>query len=1198
MFGGFGSFNDNGNSSSSSNNSFNPFINVNSNSNRNRYSNSNPQTFQFGSSSPSSSRVRDTTSTHPNYSTATSNSRGYDHFTYSYYDGQSFGESGIGTSLSSYGGFNIGTGIGTGNTFTSSSNRTNSDYTTSNGFVFDRPSSTFYTPTSQSSSFHFPSTTTTTQQQQSSNQSITETSNIVRTGTTHTPYSDTIIEDGIFNPDTLVFKSITAMSQYQSKSFEELRLEDYNNGNKGGAGRSGTDNKNSNNDASPAIFNAKIPTITMAELDEKYQCLGCLGYGGDIIGNGSGGGGNGSYNDNNNDDDDDDGSSCDSDDMNGTFSSNIFLVKKKSSNRKVVLKIIMGNNNGGKTDHDEHIQSFLREIKVFQSLESCEQIIYFRKWFYVQTTTTTKNISHNQKLFHNLSKVCIIEMMYANGGTLHSLIQSHYKTQKPFTQRKILWYTLQLCNVLSYSHQRGIAHNDIKSENILIDWSSGGKLLLTDFGTCVKPGEDIVGFSRRYASPELLRAYYGKDDRVYDDNGSSSRLNNNAKDLENADSKEVDSSENAKANENTNNTDEDGKSDYYSNIRPDKCDAFGLGCILFELLSHQALNDIELTLDDNDNAHDTNTTSDDNNVTLGEYIQKYNDLPKMKCEWLPPDYQPNESYWNGAAVCEFVELDNIVNNGDDNSTTAKASSSTITHPTTNDNNDNVSNEKNEIDDRQTSYRYSYAIYEILTCLLHPNPEERWTPSQLIEPFYKDANTPLCLPYTVAAEPRIPGEVVTIDNVQLGMFVQRGPHWEEGEEGGDTIIDGTIGVIVELDEDGGLYCNAIFPSSIPEICTFRIGAENKFELQFGPTSLPVPDAAGKVIANPLDPACKMRYNGLFCPVGDSEQTTDNEYTRNYSIGDKIHGDNIHWNFKIVCFYDKRPSTTYFVVPTIRVDIETKHTYIEEEPPFQCVGPRLPLSIPLSWDNDDHICSLHEVNDRKEKSQIFQFLRGSIKHEDIVSIQRIQAKNLWHEYTKKRERVSFQNWGVANEQRLFYKHILDDPESIISTFHDNLQVSYQLTNDFRNTQTSQSQRLGNHKLLIVKAVLGREMNQKASSSSSDAMNRQYLYHSDVSNRAVEVRDIQQMYPEYIIAYKQLTVPPRLKTDDSPATKSDSVQPTLTKKCVICWENIVSKVSLPCGHVSFCNECSTRDNVAKMQFTCPECRKKIQTIATIYV
>jgi hypothetical protein len=190
-------------------------------------------------------------------------------------------------------------------------------------------------------------------------------------------------------------------------------------------------------------------------------------------------------------------------------------------------------------------------------------------------------------------------------------------------------------------------------------------------------------------------------------------------------------------------------------------------------------------------------------------------------------------------------------------------------------------------------------------------------------------------------------------------------------------------------------------------------------------------------------------------------------------------------------------------------------------------------------------------------------------------------------------------VANEQRLFYKHIIDDPESILSTFHDNLQVSCSLTKDFTRTKTSQSQRLGNHKLLIVKATLGREMNLTLSSSSSSAgMNRQYLYHSDVSNETVEVRDTQQMYPEYIITYKQLTVPSYLKTNNSPTSKSNGVQPTLTKKCVICWENVVSKVSLPCGHVSFCNECCTRDNVAKMQFTCPECRKKIKTIATIYV
>ena len=46
----------------------------------------------------------------------------------------------------------------------------------------------------------------------------------------------------------------------------------------------------------------------------------------------------------------------------------------------------------------------------------------------------------------------------------------------------------------------------MKSANILIDSSAGGKLLLADFGTALKPGEETVGFTRSYASPGVFDA--------------------------------------------------------------------------------------------------------------------------------------------------------------------------------------------------------------------------------------------------------------------------------------------------------------------------------------------------------------------------------------------------------------------------------------------------------------------------------------------------------------------------------------------------------------------------------------------------------------------------------------------------------------------------------------------------------------------
>lgn len=50
-------------------------------------------------------------------------------------------------------------------------------------------------------------------------------------GTGNPPYQKTVVND---NNGTLHYQAITAMPAYESKSFEELRSEDYGRGNKGG----------------------------------------------------------------------------------------------------------------------------------------------------------------------------------------------------------------------------------------------------------------------------------------------------------------------------------------------------------------------------------------------------------------------------------------------------------------------------------------------------------------------------------------------------------------------------------------------------------------------------------------------------------------------------------------------------------------------------------------------------------------------------------------------------------------------------------------------------------------------------------------------------------------------------------------------------------------------------------------------------
>jgi serine kinase len=72
------------------------------------------------------------------------------------------------------------------------------------------------------------------------------------------------------------------------------------------------------------------------------------------------------------------------------------------------------------------------------------------------------------------------------------------------TARKIF---RQIVEVMTYCHSQGIAHLDLKLENILL--SSSGKIFLIDFGLCEiqqttrRPSDSFVG-SIDYASPEIL----------------------------------------------------------------------------------------------------------------------------------------------------------------------------------------------------------------------------------------------------------------------------------------------------------------------------------------------------------------------------------------------------------------------------------------------------------------------------------------------------------------------------------------------------------------------------------------------------------------------------------------------------------------------------------------------------------------------
>ncbi|KAL7459566.1 hypothetical protein ACHAWC_011573 [Mediolabrus comicus] len=265
----------------------------------------------------------------------------------------------------------------------------------------------------------------------------------------------------------------------------------------------------------------------------------------------------------------------------------------------------------------------------------------------------------------------------------------------------------------------------------------------------------------------------------------------------------------------------------------------------------------------------------------------------------------------------------------------------------------------------------------------------------------------------------------------------------------------------------------------------------------------------------------------------------------------------------------------------------------------VSPRQPLSHPSSWNLS--LGSFTHLLEQEEMEKVMSLFFGTMDLPDhlrkvyfpVEKVERVQDEWLFESYARRKEKVALENWGLENELDAFMACTEWQNKSDLQNFQSSGQEFS--TKALRILGRTASRSSSTNQILLCRVVTGRIASAAASSS------KKLICHTEcIGDDVYRCRGTCLAYPQYIITYTN-KAPSGFNYGVSADATNDATQSTSerspTKECVVCMENPVKYVMVPCGHAALCERCNKPRQLRKLKGKCPECRQAFQRTMMLY-